>query len=112
MKDFTNKQGIWKQQIPPLHPLANPKETFMKPLGKTMRIAHFDKTPTEEALQQLLEINHDTPYPATALSPQAMIFHDGQEEAFPRAIASGGCGDSERTRQTIETSAKDVREQQ
>ena len=75
------------KQIPPLHPSANPAETFMK-LGKTMRIAHFNKTHTEEALQQLRENYHDNPHPATGLSPQAMKFRDGQEGAFPRTIAS------------------------
>ena len=39
MKDFTQQRGIMMQQIPPLHPSANPAETFMRPLGKTMKIA-------------------------------------------------------------------------
>ena len=39
MKDFAQKRSINIQNTPPRHPAANPAETFMKPLGKTMEIA-------------------------------------------------------------------------
>ena len=71
-----------------LHPSANPAETFMKPLGKMMRIAHVNKTSEYEALKQLLENYWDTPYPETGLSPPSMLFRDGQQGTFPRVCAS------------------------
>ena len=40
MTKFADERNIKLQKIPPLHPQANPAETFMKPLGKTMKIAH------------------------------------------------------------------------
>ena len=88
MQDFASTRGINIQHIPPLHPSANPAETFMRPLGKTMKIANFRNTSEESALQQLLENYRDTPHPATGISPASMMFRDGQEGIFPRNIAT------------------------
>ena len=60
----------------------------MKPLGKTMKIAHRNKVPERTALQQLLDSYRDTPHPATRVSPAAMLFRDGQKGTFPRRSAS------------------------
>ena len=43
-KEFCQKRSINIQKTLPLHPSSNPVETFMKPLGKTMKIAHKDNT--------------------------------------------------------------------
>ena len=54
MKQFTENRAIEQKNIPPLHPSSNPVETFMKLVGKTMKIAKHNKVPKREALQQLL----------------------------------------------------------
>ena len=88
MKEFTAKRHIEVQKIPPLHPSANPVETFMKPLGKTMKIANYTKKSEEESLRELLSNYRDTPHPATGIAPAARLFRDGQESVFPRMTVS------------------------
>lgn len=41
MEDFNKSKNIEMKKIPPLHPLTNPVETLMRPLGKTKKIAHL-----------------------------------------------------------------------
>lgn len=88
MSQFAAKRNIELQKIPPLHPSANPAECFMRPLGKAMKIAHYNKAPESEALQKLLTNYRDTPHPATGVSPSAMMFRDGQSSQFPRKTAT------------------------
>ena len=76
MEEFAEKRGIELKNIPPLHPSANPVETFMKPLGKTMKMAHHDKRSEQVALKHLLSNYRNTPHPATGLPPAAMLFRD------------------------------------
>lgn len=110
MRQFTTDRGIEMQQIPPLHPSANPAETFMRPLGKTMKIAHFSKTPEDVALRQLLLNYRDTPHPSTGISPSAMMFRDGQEGAFPRVTVSEETANNarDRDRELKDTRGKEV----
>ena len=68
MKDFAQKRNINIQNTPPLHPAANPVETFMKPLGKTMKIAQQERNSGKAASQQLLDNYRDTPHPSTGIS--------------------------------------------
>lgn len=84
MTEFANENQIHLRKIPPLHPSSNPAETFMKPLGKTMKIAHATKTSEKNALEQLLDNYRDTPHPATGLSPSSMLFRDNKKTIFPR----------------------------
>lgn len=84
MNSFADQRGINLQKIPPLHPSSNPAETFMRPLGKTMKIARDSATGEKEALETLLSNYRNTPHPATGLSPSSMLFRDGQRSAFPR----------------------------
>ena len=63
------KRSITMQHIPPFHPSATTVETFMCPIGKTMKIAHHNKTPATEALSQLLNNYRNTPHPATGIPP-------------------------------------------
>ena len=65
MEVFAEKRDIELKKTPPLHPQANPAETFMKSLGKTMKIAHENKTSKREALSTLLKNVRDTPQQAT-----------------------------------------------
>ena len=63
MGDFSHQRGITQQKIPPLHPSANPAETFMRPLGKAMKIAHDNNTTEKQALRELLSNYRNTPHP-------------------------------------------------
>ena len=54
MVKFANTRNISLQKIPPMHPVANPAETFMRPLGKTMKIAHSHSPKEAVAIQHLL----------------------------------------------------------
>ena len=84
MSKFANENKFELQKIAPLHPSSNPAETFMKPLGKAMKIAYANKDPEKIALDQLLENYRDTPHPSTGLSPSSMLFRDDKRTSFPR----------------------------
>ena len=84
MSNFAERRNIHLQKIPPVHPTSNPAETFMRLLGKAMKIAHASSTSEREALQALLQNYRDTPHSATGLSPSSMMFRDGEQTAFPR----------------------------
>ena len=88
MDVFAKQRGVSLQKIPPLHPSSNPAETFMRPLGKAMKIGYDTNTSEKEALQSLLSTYRNTPHPATGLSPSAMLFRDGERNIFPRVTAS------------------------
>ena len=84
MDKFAKDRNIELEKIPPLHPSANPAETFMKPLSKTMKIANYNNESEKAALQHLLQNYRDTPHPATGIPPAAMFFRDSLNSAFPR----------------------------
>ena len=84
MQKFAKERNIKLEKIPPLHPSSNPAETFMRPLGKTMKIAHHNNQNEKNALQNLLQNYRDTPHPSTGLPPAAMLFRDSMTGAFPR----------------------------
>ena len=86
MEQFASKRNIQLKKTPPLHPSANPVETFMKPLGKAMKMAHSGNKLEHTALTQLLSNYRDTPHPATGLPPAAMLFRDPPNSAFPRVL--------------------------
>ena len=68
-----------------MHPSSNPAETFMKPLGKAMKVAKYDRISEKSALQNLLNDYRDTPHPATGVPPASMLFRDGMNGVFPRS---------------------------
>ena len=88
MERFADQRDINLQKIPPLHPSSNPVETFMRPLGKTMKIARDAKIAEKEALQTLLSNYRNTPHPATLISPSSMLFRDGERSIFPRVAVT------------------------
>ena len=88
MKTFAEDRGIHLEKIPPLHPSANPVESFMRPLGKTMKIANHNKADEKEALGMLLKNYRGTPHPATGVPPSAMLFRDSMDNIFPRKAVS------------------------
>ena len=84
MEKFAEQRNVKLEKIPPLHPSSNPVETFMKPIGKTMKIAHHKGQDEKAALQKLLENYRDTPHPSTGVPPAAMLFRDSMTSAYPR----------------------------
>ena len=88
MKQFTENRAIDQKNIPSLDPSSNPMETFMKPIGKKMKIARHNKVPERKALQQLLTNYRDTRHPATGIAPSAMLFRDPPNSSFPRISIS------------------------
>ena len=52
---YSIDNGISHIKTFPYHPQANNTETFMNPLGKTMKIAHHHRKDKQEALNKLLE---------------------------------------------------------
>ena len=98
MEAFAEKRSINLCKTPPLHPSANPSETFMKPLGKAIKIAVRNKTPPEKAIKDLLESYRDTPHPATGVPPNSMIFRDHHQTQFPRRTMSDQKIEQARTR--------------
>ena len=88
MHDFATSKSIKLQKAPPLHPSSNPVETFMRPLGKAMKIAYQTRAPEKETLERTLNNYRHTPHPATGIPPAAMMFRDGQRYDFPRTYAT------------------------
>ena len=77
------RKGIEHIKTFPYHPQANPAETFMKPLGKSMKSAYHRKADKEVALKQLLTSYRSTPHPATGESPGAIMLRSGYKTEFP-----------------------------
>jgi hypothetical protein len=88
MHDFATSKSIKLQKAPPLHPSSNPVETFMRPLGKAMKIAYQTRAPEKETLETTLNNYRHTPHPAKGIPPAAMMFRDGQRYDFPRTYAT------------------------
>ena len=88
MDRFASQRGVTLQKIPPLHPSSNPAETFMRPLGKAMKIAHESNSGEKEALRSLLSNYRNTPHTTTGISPSSMLFRDGERSIFPRVKVS------------------------
>ena len=97
MNSFCRERNIEMAKIPPLHPSANPAETFMKSIGKSMKIAHHNNTSEKKVLAQLLSNYRDTPHPSTGVTPNDMLFQHLPQSVFPR---------KDITEQTIKTAQK------
>ena len=83
-KEFSEELGVTHTRTFPYHPQANPAETFMKPLGKAMKIAHHHKTDKESALNKLLRDYRATPHSATGMSPGDLILRNGFRSELPK----------------------------
>ena len=81
--EFSASTGIEHIRTFPYHPQANPAETFMKPLGKSMKIAHYNHRDKQLALNQLLSNYRATPHTATGIPPGDMLFRSGYRSGFP-----------------------------
>jgi len=82
-EDFSSKRGITHVKTFPYHPQANQAETFMKPLGKSMKIANFKGEDKQKALNQLLSSYRATPHSATGIAPGEAVFRHGYRSNFP-----------------------------
>lgn len=85
-KDFSASLGIEHRTSYPYHPQANPVETFMKILGKTMKICHNKGMNKNKALRELLASYRSTPQRSTGQSPGNLLFHGGYRQDFPKKI--------------------------
>ena len=56
----------------------------MKPLGKTMKIAHKNDTSEKEALEQILQNYRDTQHPVPAATKATILIPGGQRFLCPR----------------------------
>ena len=75
--------GIVKDLSYAYRPQSNPVETWMKPLGKCLKIANRNHRDKETAIRELLLAYRTTPHPATGLSPGEMLFRHGYRGAYP-----------------------------
>ena len=88
MEQFATSRAIELRKIPPHHPSANPAETFMRTLGKGMKIGRRTGVPEKETLRDVVRNYRQTPHPSTGLPPAAMLFRDGYKGDFPRQDVS------------------------
>ena len=86
--EYSQQKGVEHIKTFPYHPQANPAETFMKPLAKTMKAAYYNKNDKDQALKQLLGSYRSTPHPATKESPGAIMFRNGYRTEFPNKSLS------------------------
>ena len=88
MRHFADNRGIQLQYTPPYHPSANPVESFMRPLGKSLKIANYSNVSEKDALNSLMKNYRNTPHPATGISPNHMLFNTPTSDVFPRKFVS------------------------
>ena len=81
---FSKHNDIQHVKTLPYHPQANPAETFMRPLGKAMKTAFYNKTDRQQALNNLLSTYRATPHPSTGVPPGNILFRSGYKKDFPR----------------------------
>ena len=83
MAKFAKDRDIALRHTAPYHPNANPAETCMKPIGKAMKLCHYNKESEKDALQQAVTSYRQTPHVSTGVPPSAMMFRDGMRNQFP-----------------------------
>ena len=88
MKDFTESHGVTARFSTPYSPNQNPAETFMKTVGKAMKISTHDKLSESKALRDALVTYRQTPHSATGIPPANVMFRDGVKSEFPRKPSS------------------------
>jgi hypothetical protein len=84
---YSKDNGISHVKTFPYHPQANNAETFMKSMGKTMKIAHYHHQDKQQAVNKLLENYRATPHPSTGLAPGDMMFRHGYRADYPQQPA-------------------------
>ena len=84
MMNFAAENDIVIQTVPPRHPNSNPAETFMRPLGKALKVGFQNNVAEKETLKKMINSYRQTPHPATGIAPADMMFRDGLKSNFPR----------------------------
>lgn len=87
-EEYSKSNGIQHIKTFPYHPQANPAECVMKPLGKTMKAAFYDRKDPNESLQQFLSNYRATPHSVTNIAPGNILFRHGYKKDFPRQEVS------------------------
>ena len=88
MRTFTNSRGIEQRFAAPYFPSQNPAETFMKTLGKSMKVANNRGESETETLSTTLTNYRQTPTCNTGIPPANALFRDGIRAGFPRKSSS------------------------
>ena len=88
MKQYAEGHGVSTRFSTPYFPSQNPAETFMKTVGKAMKISKRSKEAEASALQSALTTYRQTPHPATCIPPAAALFRDGVKSYFPRKVVT------------------------
>ena len=81
---YSKKRGVDQVFSYPYHPQGNPCETFMKPLGKALKAALFNRDSAQQAVDDLQQAYRTTPHPATGIAPGDILFRYGYHADFPR----------------------------
>ena len=82
-QEFSKSKGIEHILRYPYHPQGNPCETFMKPLGKALKVAYYNRENAQTALDKLLQAYRSTPHPTTKMAPGDVLFRYGYQTEFP-----------------------------
>ena len=85
---YSSNKGIQQVLSYPYHPQGNPCETFMKPLGKALKAAYYNRDSAQQAIDEMLKSYRSTPHPATGVAPGGIIFRHGYQADFPRTICT------------------------
>ena len=88
MKEFSDCHGVTNRFSTPHFPSQNPAETFMKTIGKAMKISRYTRASETGALKETLKTYRQTPHPATGIPPANMLFRDALKHKFPRKPSS------------------------
>ena len=83
-KTFSEDNSIDHIKTYPYHPQGNTVENFMRPIGKCMKTAHYNRSDKGQALDEMLSTYRATPHPSTGLPPGEMLFRSGYKRDFPR----------------------------
>ena len=87
-ENLTSKRDIKQVKIPPGHLSTINVETVTKPLGKAMKIGHFQNRNETETLNSFLVNYRDTPHLSTGVAPAHMIFRDEYRSNLPHKSIS------------------------
>lgn len=81
---FCTKRGVSHRKVTPFWPRANSGvETFMKKLGKVLRVAKVAGKSKDEALKEFLRVYRDTPHSTTGVSPNMLMFGYARTSGIP-----------------------------
>ena len=85
---YSRNKGIDQVLSYPYHPQGNPCETFMKPLGKALKAAFYNRDSAQQAIDDLLKAYRSTPHPATGVAPGDLLLRYGYHADFPRKMCA------------------------